>query len=143
MRAATILMVALVAAACTEGDRDRAAREAADVDTALSAELDTAMGGPSGEMAGTTSGKEGTTPDEAMGGTDRAAGAALSLEGLTSAQVRQLQTALNDSDCNAGPVDGVVGAQTRQGIACAMKKNSVPKGDMGALYRSLDLDFGG
>ena len=60
---------------------------------------------------------------------------------LSADQVRQLQTALNQSGCNAGPVDGIVGPKTRQGIACGMKKNNIRGQDLNALYRALNLNF--
>lgn len=92
--------------------------------------------GAAGAGAGNPGGPTGA---EAMGGTPGAgAGAALD---LTPDRVRQLQAALNDGGCDAGPVDGIVGPQTRRGIDCGLEKHELGSGDLSGLYRALNLNF--
>jgi peptidoglycan hydrolase-like protein with peptidoglycan-binding domain len=71
-----------------------------------------------------------------------ARGANFDLSGLSSDQIKELQTALNKAGCKAGPADGIVGPRTQQGIACGMQKNNIPGRDPKALYQALHLDFG-
>ncbi|HKO16982.1 MAG TPA: peptidoglycan-binding domain-containing protein [Gemmatimonadaceae bacterium] len=61
--------------------------------------------------------------------------------GLTGDQVRQLQTALKQDDCDPGAVDGVLGPHTRRAMACARRKNDVNGSNVNDLLRSLNLDF--
>lgn len=63
------------------------------------------------------------------------------LSTLSTEQVSQLQQALNDDGCNAGTVDGMVGAQTRQGVECALQKYGISDTDVDSLYRALNLNF--
>lgn len=164
------MAAALAAVACNSGDRNRlsnaadsaggAMRASADsaggslasrADSAMGdnrggdagtgmASADTAMAGAdrSGTDTGATGRRPGPTGARAMGGVGEQA---MTVH-LSSDQVRQLQTALNDAGCRAGPVDGFVGAQTRRAIGCAMRKNNIETTDMNGLYRSLNLDFG-
>jgi hypothetical protein len=61
--------------------------------------------------------------------------------GLTNDQVRQLQTALKQDDCDPGTVDGILGAHTRRAMACARQKNGVTGSNPNDLLRSLNLNF--
>jgi hypothetical protein len=61
--------------------------------------------------------------------------------GLTSDQVKQLQTAINNSGCNAGDVDGVVGMRTRRGIACVRQQKGIAGNDLDDVLSALDLGF--
>lgn len=61
--------------------------------------------------------------------------------GLTSDQVQQLQTALQQADCNPGPVDGILGPRTRRAMSCARQKNNVNSSNTNDLLRSLNLGF--
>jgi peptidoglycan hydrolase-like protein with peptidoglycan-binding domain len=148
-RLSTMAIAAALIAACNQQDRrdvGGAASEArANVDTALSgvgAEVDTAIGGAADRVGARTDTSKPIDGEEALTPARRA-GTTFDLSGLSADQVKQLQTALNNNGCNAGPVDGVVGPRTQQGIACAMRKHNVQGQDLNALYRSLNLDFGG
>lgn len=151
MRRPTLVAMALLLAACSGGAKDRLAREAAAAgsraDSALGGASDSAMSAAVPSGAGTDTGAAGsaaadTARAKMAGGAKMTAGGAMRLGSLSADQIEQLQTALNDSGCKAGPVDGIVGSQTRQGIACAMKAHNISAGDMRALYRSLNLNFG-
>jgi peptidoglycan hydrolase-like protein with peptidoglycan-binding domain len=61
--------------------------------------------------------------------------------GLTSDQISQLQTALQQSSCNPGAVDGVLGPRTRSAMACARRKNNITGNNPNDLFRSLNLNF--
>lgn len=61
--------------------------------------------------------------------------------GLTADQVRQLQQALESDGCNPGPLDGVIGARTRQAMACARRKLGVSSSDPNELLHALNLPF--
>lgn len=64
------------------------------------------------------------------------------LSGLSSDQIKELQTALNKAGCKAGPADGIVGQRTQRAIACGMHKNNIEGQDPKPLYQALHLDFG-
>lgn len=158
----TLLAAAVAAVACKGADRSdlasRAREAGAGVESTMTAKADSALGAA---RSTTNTGTEtGTAKDTGIGGaapsapaadsgaptsgaaTGGAAAGGTSLN-LSSDQVKELQTALNGAGCSAGPVDGVVGSQTRQGIACGMQKNNITGDDMKALYKSLNLNFGG
>lgn len=61
--------------------------------------------------------------------------------GLTRDQITQLQTALQQANCNPGPVDGVLGPRTRSAMACARQKNNITGNNPNDLFRSLNLGF--
>lgn len=61
--------------------------------------------------------------------------------GLTRDQITQLQTALQQNNCNPGPVDGVLGPRTRSAMACARQKNNITGNNPNDLFRSLNLGF--
>ncbi|HEX7940499.1 MAG TPA: hypothetical protein VF488_01770, partial [Gemmatimonadaceae bacterium] len=61
--------------------------------------------------------------------------------GLTPDQVKQLQTAINQAGCQAGQPDGVVGAQTRQGIACVKKQKGITGNNIDDVLSALNLGF--
>ena len=50
--------------------------------------------------------------------------------GLTTEQVKELQQAINDAGCHAGPVDGIAGPQTREGIACVREQKGIQGDDL-------------
>ena len=60
---------------------------------------------------------------------------------LTRDQVAQLQTALQQANCDPGAIDSVMGAHTRRAMNCARQKNNVTGNNPNDLYRSLNLDF--
>lgn len=63
------------------------------------------------------------------------------LASLSSDQVKQLQTALNNDGCNAGKADGIMGKQTRQGVECDLKKHGISSTNVDSLYKVLNLSF--
>jgi len=153
----TLLAIACAIAACSEGGRDRLSQGASDAaagaDSALRDDLDTtetaaapgadAEGGMAADTAPSpaaadTGGARGPSGAEAMGGVPAAATARVD---LSADQVRQLQAALHDAGCDAGPVDGVVGPRTRQGITCGLEQNNLRSDDVSGLYRALGLQF--
>ena len=77
----------------------------------------------------------------AMGNAASSAALRTKLASLSSDQVKQLQTALNNDGCNAGTADGVMGQQTRQGVQCAMQKHNISGTDTDSLYKVLNLNF--
>jgi peptidoglycan hydrolase-like protein with peptidoglycan-binding domain len=159
----TLVAIACAIAACSEGGRDRLSQGASDAaagaDSVLRQDLDTmetaaapgadTEGGMAADTAATpadtvatpaaadTGGAGGTGGAEAMGGVP----APTTGVGLSADQVRQLQAALNDAGCDAGPVDGVVGPRTRQGITCGLDQNNLRRDDVSGLYRALGLQF--
>ncbi|HKN64957.1 MAG TPA: hypothetical protein VJW73_01690 [Gemmatimonadaceae bacterium] len=60
---------------------------------------------------------------------------------LTRDQVAQLQTALQQANCDPGAIDSVMGAHTRRAMNCARQKNNITGNNPNDLYRSLNLDF--
>lgn len=152
------MALACLLMACTDKDQgtvsDAVTSAQAKADSALAGaragaqgavdQADSALRGETSAAAG------GTTPAPAGGGaatTDtgmtKGADAPSMQLNLSSDQVQELQAALNDAGCDAGPVDGVVGAQTRAGITCGLQKHNISDQDMPALYRALNLNFGG
>jgi len=132
----------------------------ANADTAMAgvrANADTALGHARGAaeqaMRGDTSttpnaapkpaGKAGTSakPPSGEAAMSPAKGANFDLSGLSSDQIKELQNALNNAGCKAGPVDGIVGPRTQHGIACGMEKNNITGQDPKALYQALHLNF--
>jgi hypothetical protein len=77
----------------------------------------------------------------AAGGAAASAGIGLKLGALSQDQIKQLQTALTNDGCNTGPSDGVVGRQTRAGVACGLKKHNIPSSNLDSLYHVLNLNF--
>jgi hypothetical protein len=63
------------------------------------------------------------------------------LAGLSKAQVKQLQAALNNDACNVGTPDGVLGEKTRQGVQCSLKKHGISSTNVDSLYKVLNLSF--
>ncbi len=61
--------------------------------------------------------------------------------GLTTAQVAQLQAALQREGCNPGPIDGVMGSRTHSGLACARQKLNVNGDDPNEVLHALGLNF--
>lgn len=79
--------------------------------------------------------------DASTGGAAGATSGGAMLGSLSGAQVRQLQQALNGAGCDAGRVDGRVGAKTRAAMRCARQKNGISGNDDQALFRALGLSF--
>ena len=61
--------------------------------------------------------------------------------GLSSDQVKELQQAINDAGCHAGPVDGIAGPQTREGIACVREQKGIQGDDLNDVVSALGLSF--
>lgn len=61
--------------------------------------------------------------------------------GLNHDQIMQLQTALKQSNCNPGAIDGVLGPHTRSAMACARQRNNITGNNPNDLFRSLNLGF--
>jgi peptidoglycan hydrolase-like protein with peptidoglycan-binding domain len=61
--------------------------------------------------------------------------------GLNKDQITQLQTALQQANCNPGPIDGVLGPRTRSAMACARRNNNITGNNPNDLFRSLNLGF--
>jgi hypothetical protein len=60
---------------------------------------------------------------------------------LTRDQIGQLQTALQQANCDPGTIDSVMGARTRQAMSCARQHNNITSNNPNELYRSLNLNF--
>ena len=90
----------------------------------------------SSRMRDTTRGRSGRqqTSSGAIGRSSRG-------RRLTRDQVAQLQTALQQANCDPGAIDSVMGAHTRRAMNCARKKNNITGNNPNDLYRSLNLDF--
>jgi peptidoglycan hydrolase-like protein with peptidoglycan-binding domain len=61
--------------------------------------------------------------------------------GLDKEQITQLQTALQQANCNPGPIDGVLGPRTRSAMACARRNNNITGNNPNDLFRALSLGF--
>jgi peptidoglycan hydrolase-like protein with peptidoglycan-binding domain len=61
--------------------------------------------------------------------------------GLTREQVRELQVALHDQDCNPGIADGIIGPRTRAAMACVREAHNIQSIDPNVLLHALELDF--
>jgi hypothetical protein len=60
---------------------------------------------------------------------------------LTRDQVGQLQTALQQANCDPGTIDSVMGAHTRKAMNCARQNNHITGNNPSDLYRALNLNF--
>jgi hypothetical protein len=60
---------------------------------------------------------------------------------LSRDQVAQLQTALQQANCDPGAIDSVMGAHTRRAMNCARKQNNITGNNPNDLYRALNLNF--
>jgi len=60
---------------------------------------------------------------------------------LTRDQVAQLQSALQQANCDPGAIDSVMGAHTRRAMSCARQKNNITGNNPSDLYRALNLNF--
>ena len=77
----------------------------------------------------------------AVGGAASTAAIRTQLATLSNDQVKQLQTALNNDGCNVGTPDGMMGAKTRQGVECSLKKHDLNSTNVDSLYKVLNLSF--
>jgi hypothetical protein len=60
---------------------------------------------------------------------------------LSRTQVGELQSALQQANCDPGTIDSVMGARTRSAMRCARKQNNITSNNPNDLYRSLNLNF--
>jgi peptidoglycan hydrolase-like protein with peptidoglycan-binding domain len=60
---------------------------------------------------------------------------------LSHDQVTQLQTALQQANCNPGSIDGVMGPRTRSAMNCYRRNNNISGNNPSDVYRSLNLNF--
>src|SRR5438270_4215574 len=60
---------------------------------------------------------------------------------LTRDQVGQLQTALQQANCDPGTIDSVMGPHTRRAMNCARRQNNLTGNNPNDLYRALNLNF--
>lgn len=90
----------------------------------------------SSRMRDTTRGRAGRqqTSSGAIGRSSRG-------QRLTRDQVAQLQTALQQANCDPGTIDSVMGAHTRRAMNCARQKNNITGNNPSDLYRALNLNF--
>jgi peptidoglycan hydrolase-like protein with peptidoglycan-binding domain len=105
--------------------------------------LDT-MTNRAGAAADTLANRAGQAAGEAKAAVGNAASTAAirtKLATLSTDQVKQLQTALNNDGCSTGAADGRVGAQTRQAVQCSMQKHGISDTDVDSLYKVLNLNF--
>lgn len=91
----------------------------------------------SSRMRDTTRGHRGRQQQTSSGTIDRGERG----QRLTRDQVAQLQTALQQANCDPGAIDSVMGSHTRRAMNCARRKNNITGKDANALYRALNLDF--
>ncbi|HET7622303.1 MAG TPA: peptidoglycan-binding domain-containing protein [Gemmatimonadaceae bacterium] len=61
--------------------------------------------------------------------------------GLSTDQVKELQQAINNAGCHAGPVDGIIGHKTREGIACVRQEKGIQGHHMNDVLSALGLGF--
>ena len=90
----------------------------------------------SSRMRDTTRGRAGRqqTSSGAIGQSSRG-------QRLSRDQVGQLQTALQQANCDPGTIDSVMGARTRRAMNCARKQNNITGNNNDDLYRALNLNF--
>lgn len=91
----------------------------------------------SSRMRDTTRGRHGRQQQMSSGAIDRSSRG----HRLTRDQVAQLQTALQQANCDPGAIDSIMGAHTRRAMNCARQKNNITGNNPNALYRALNLDF--
>lgn len=60
---------------------------------------------------------------------------------LNHDQVTQLQTALQQANCNPGTIDGIMGPRTRSAVNCYRRSNNISGNNPNDVYRSLNLNF--
>ena len=60
---------------------------------------------------------------------------------LSRDQVGQLQSALQQANCDPGTIDSVMGAHTRSAMNCARRQNNITGNNPNDLYRALNLNF--
>lgn len=61
--------------------------------------------------------------------------------GLSSDQVKELQKAINDNGCDAGPVTGTIDAATQKGIDCIREAKNIQSTDINDVLQALGLSF--
>ncbi len=140
MNRSLITMAALVLAPCLALGQEQSSADTSRAGT----RGDSTWTGAAPTQPGTTGAMSDTTISSAEGSiaTNRRASSANRRAGLTSAQVRELQQAINDAGCSAGPVDGQLGPQTEQGIQCVRQKKGLTGSSASELYDALGLSFG-
>jgi len=60
---------------------------------------------------------------------------------LSHDQVKQLQTALQQANCDPGAIDGVMGSRTRSAMSCYRRNNNISGDNASDVYRALNLNF--
>jgi len=60
---------------------------------------------------------------------------------LSHDQVTQLQTALQQANCDPGAIDGVIGSHTRSAMSCYRRNNNISGNNASDVYRALNLNF--
>lgn len=61
--------------------------------------------------------------------------------GLTTEQVKELQKAINNNGCDAGPVTGTIDDATQKGIDCIRESKHVQGSDINDVLQALGLSF--
>jgi hypothetical protein len=61
--------------------------------------------------------------------------------GLSTDQVKQLQQAINQNGCKAGPADGQFGPETRQGVQCIRQQKNITEKGLNPVLQALNLGF--
>lgn len=61
--------------------------------------------------------------------------------GLTSDQVKELQKAINNNGCEAGPVTGTIDDATEKGIDCIRESKQIQSSDINDVLQALGLSF--
>ena len=60
---------------------------------------------------------------------------------LSHDQVTQVQTALQQANCDPGAIDGVIGSHTRSAMSCYRRNNNISGSNASDVYRALNLNF--
>ena len=60
---------------------------------------------------------------------------------LSHDQVTQVQTALQQANCDPGAIDGVMGSRTRSAMSCYRRNNNISGNNASDVYRALNLNF--
>ena len=58
---------------------------------------------------------------------------------MSRADIRELQGAMTDAGCAAGPADGVVGARTRRALECVKRKYEITNAELTPVLEALNL----
>lgn len=104
--------------------------------------------GAAADTLANRAGEAANKAKEAVGAGAAAVGSAAStaairtqLASLSSDQVKELQTALNNDGCDVGTPDGMMGQKTRDGVKCSLEKHDINSTNVDSLYKVLNLNF--